>query len=313
VASRPATGDSGAEGSSQGKPDTTASSGGPTESQSPSPNSSAVAGVSHGGRPRRRVMRRKTLLPVILAAVAAAAAIFAIALYPRSHDFPIPSYPSIAMRSAFAIGTIEYGVIPVRRSVSDVYVRIILGPGIRHPPAHAPAPLLTLFLPPGIRFQTCPAGPCSYYQGGKQYYWTQYLKFTSTVPYSGETSGAALLDLRVRSDDLGYAFNGVTAAAAIPQVNYTGQGSPQLDTEYLHLSSPNRYDWSAFPPEFSDSSSIAWDETIANGAAQGRVSVGVDHANQAKDSNNTFIAGALIGLAGGALLSAIQEAFRVSE
>ena len=139
------------------------------------------------------------------------------------------------------------------------------------------------------------------------------MKFTPSVHYSQGITGAAEIQVFVRADDLGYAFNEVTAAAAIPRLYYVGPGSPFLVTEYDRVPSPNRYDWSAFPPTLSYGTEIAWEEKVTNGAAQGRVSVGVDHANQTKESNNTFIAGALIGLAGGALLSAIQEAFRSND
>jgi hypothetical protein len=237
----------------------------------------------------------------------------AIALYPSPNDFPTPSYPAFYVKSAFVIDYIYYRVIPVHRSITEITVQIILPPGRASPPPKEPAPIFNLVLPPGITFQSCPAGRCSYDQGTKQYSWAESLELTPSVRYSQGITGAAEVRVFVRADDLGYAFNEDTAAAAIPRLYYVGPGSPFLATEYDRVPSPNRYDWSAFPPEISYGSRIAWAETVTNGATPGRVSVGVDHANQTKDSNNTFIAGALIGLAGGALLSAIQEAFRSND
>jgi hypothetical protein len=40
----------------------------------------------------------------------------------------------------------------------------------------------------------------------------------------------------------------------------------------------------------------------------GTAAFGIDHARQASDTTWTFIAGALLGLGGGALLAAIQDA-----
>jgi hypothetical protein len=311
MASTPAMGSPAPESSASTEPDTTVPFG-PKESQPPPGDAYAVAGAGHG-RPQRRLRRRRSLLPVILALIGGVFFIVAVAIYPRPNDFPIPSYPLISVNSTFAINYIEYRVIPVNRSVTEVSVRVILTPGLAHPPPKAPHPFVYLYLPPGITFSSCPAGICSYYQSGERYYWVESFNFTPSVKYSQGITGAASIRVFVRADDLGYAFNEDNADAAIPQITYTGPGSPLLETEYDRVPSPNRYDWSAFPPGFSNGTIIAWGAQVTNGAAPGRVSVGVDHASQTRDSNDTFIAGALIGLAGAALLSAIQEAFRSND
>jgi len=313
MARTPPMGSPASESSAPTEPDTTVASG-PRESQPPAGDPSAVVAASHDGRPQRRVMRKKILLPIILAVIGGVLSIIAIALYPRPKDFPTPFYSSIEIKSAFEINYIEYRVIPVHRSLTEITLRIILAPGVKYPPPKAPAPLLNLDLPPGVAFQACPVGSCGTYQASNTHYWVGYLHFKPQVRYDvmGIT-GAAFIRLFVKADHFGYAFNAVTAAAAMPEVNYFGKGSPLLEAEYDQVPSPNRYDWSAFQPSFSDNTRIAWAETVTNTAVQGRVSVGVNHANQAKDNTNTFIAGALIGLAGGALLSAVQEAFRAHD
>jgi hypothetical protein len=55
---------------------------------------------------------------------------------------------------------------------------------------------------------------------------------------------------------------------------------------------------------------VVWNEQVTGGEAAGRVAVGINHGNQAWNDDKTFIAGAFIGLAGGALLSALQELLR---
>ena len=42
------------------------------------------------------------------------------------------------------------------------------------------------------------------------------------------------------------------------------------------------------------------------------VATGINHASEARDNDLTFLAGALVGVAGGALLSAIQEALHAN-
>ena len=52
---------------------------------------------------------------------------------------------------------------------------------------------------------------------------------------------------------------------------------------------------------------------MTGGRIPGRAAVGINHAEQTTDDNKTFVAGALIGLAGGALLSAVQEALHAND
>lgn len=274
---------------------------------------SAVAGANHDERAPRRVIQKKILLPVTLAVLAGVLFVAAFALYPTSNDFSTPSYPTIYVNSAATINFIDYRVIPVRHSVSEIIISLFLGQGTTYVPANTAA-TVQLYLPSGIAFQSCPAHSCNYYQNGRRYNWNQslYFKPTSTSEGLGRR-GVAIAHYLVKARDFGYAVNATTAAAALPEVFNIGRGSPQLITEYDRVLSPSDYDWSAFPPAFANDGMIVWQEPIPSGGSPGRVSIGVNHAAQTKDSNNTFIAGALIGLAGGALLSAIQEAFRAKD
>jgi hypothetical protein len=52
---------------------------------------------------------------------------------------------------------------------------------------------------------------------------------------------------------------------------------------------------------------------VAAGITSGRIATGVNHLAQAADDHRTFFAGALLGLAGGALLSAVQEALHARD
>jgi hypothetical protein len=74
------------------------------------------------------------------------------------------------------------------------------------------------------------------------------------------------------------------------------------------------YDWSSHPPATLSNSGAAWTEAVLPGSiynsgdTAGRVASGIDHTGQANHDTKTFITGVLPGLAGGALLSAVQEA-----
>lgn len=101
--------------------------------------------------------------------------------------------------------------------------------------------------------------------------------------------------------------------AAIPEVLYYGPGSPTLFTEYDNAPLGSNYDWSALPTLFGNGTKVLWSEPVTGGLSPGRIAVGINQANQTKNSNKTFFAGALIGLAGGALLSAVQEALHAND
>ena len=116
-------------------------------------------------------------------------------------------------------------------------------------------------------------------------------------------------DFSMSARNSGVLFNGVTASATIPTVFYHGTGKPGLATTF-YVPSASSYDWSSFPPVAANNSTAAWLVKRVGSNTPGRVAIGFNYARQASDSNKTFIAGALLGLAGGAILSAVQEALR---
>jgi hypothetical protein len=79
------------------------------------------------------------------------------------------------------------------------------------------------------------------------------------------------------------------------------------------LPAANTFDWSTFPPAIATAKYATWEQAITGDQLAGRIAVGVDHANDSRNTYLTFLAGALIGLAGGALLSAVQEALHAND
>jgi hypothetical protein len=122
-------------------------------------------------------------------------------------------------------------------------------------------------------------------------------------------TGLATTHVFVKAHNFGVTFNGVTAAAAIPEVLSKGAS---LITSY-HIPSASSYDWSSYPTAFLSSSGATWDEALISGDTVGWVASGINHIAQANDDSTTFIAGALLGLAGGAILSAVQEALHADD
>jgi hypothetical protein len=101
--------------------------------------------------------------------------------------------------------------------------------------------------------------------------------------------------------------DGVNASAAIPEILYGAGGQPKLLTLY-HLPSASSYDWSGSQTALVTSATAQWQTDVVSDDTPGQATVGVDHAAQQHDDIKIFIAGALLGIAGGAIIAAVQEA-----
>lgn len=281
----------------------------PEENQSsqPSRDSGTDTSAHPDDRQRSRPLAKKLLRPIVLAIVGGVLFVLAIALYPSPGEIASPSYVTLELRSTFSIGSVSYYVSQMSSSIAKILVVVELPLGVRQPAANAPATDFFLIPPPGITFQTCPNDFC--YWDGNGYYWTETLNFNEDDAGTGFTNATFF----VKAHSFGYAFNDVDAAAAIPQVTLDGPGSLSLHTQYDNATSANSYDWSALPTGFANATTASWDEQVTSGVNPGRVAVGINQGNEQKDSNKTFFAGALIGLAGGALLSAVQEFLHMND
>jgi hypothetical protein len=126
-----------------------------------------------------------------------------------------------------------------------------------------------------------------------------YFSFTRRTIFS--------VSFDVINQPFGYVEDGLQAAVAIPALTYDSPvGAPTLLASF-DVPDAGQYDWSADPPnEISDA--IYWRQTAFGGTLPSRIAIGIDHAEQSTDDRDTFIAGALIGLAGAALIAALQEA-----
>ena len=283
----------------------------PEESQPSQPPVSPVAAAS-AHRPRSRRPPKKILRPIILTVLSGVLFLVALILYPSPSESPTPSYATIETTSTLSIGIIGYQVSQVTPSIAKVVIEIILPTGVTYPPGKAPVLKLSLYLPPGTAFRTCPSDFCTLL-GGNYYQWAETLNFNSGISGGGTSPGEAIAAFFVRAHSFGYGTDGINASAAIPQVFYQGPGSPALEVAYFNATSADSYDWSAFPTEEVSGNLAFWDEPLTSGVAPGRVAVGIDHAGETRANNETFFAGALIGLAGGALLSAVQEALHAND
>ncbi|HEY1319114.1 MAG TPA: hypothetical protein VGF32_02655 [Streptosporangiaceae bacterium] len=225
-------------------------------------------------------------------------------LYPRTNELPSPAFARLAVSTTFPVAFIEYTVFQPSPSVAEVKISVVL-PTDSGPPAGAPLPSLALALPFGADFRDCHLPACEIRRKGNTSVsvWLEPLNFRPE-PGSGST---AVADFFVKASSFGVTSDGVNASAAIPEILYGGGGQPKLLTLY-HLRSASSYDWSGSQTALVTSATAQWQTDVVSTDTPGQAAVGVDHAAQQQDDIKIFIAGALLGIAGGAIIAAVQEA-----
>ena len=270
----------------------------PLGSQPPAP-ARPQESPTPGPAPAKRQVLKTIMAPLVLGVLGLALLLAAFKLYPSPADLPAPATTRVDIeltslhQGAPPLSFIYYQVGQVSPGVARLQIQVTLA-GRRS--AGAGVGLLVA-LPAGTPLMYCrPA--CIGHTG-------------SVVQLF--TSGQVTADFLVKARDFGVAANGVIASAAIPEINYIkGKGAPILVTGY-ELPSASSYDWSSYPAAQLGSSFAIWHETVTAGITSGRIATGVNNVAQANDDHRTFFAGALLGLAGGALLSAVQEALHARD
>ena len=76
---------------------------------------------------------------------------------------------------------------------------------------------------------------------------------------------------------------------------------------YYEIPAAASYDWPSFQPEGFQDGRVIWAEDLSSNDTQSRVAVGINYSAQTRDDFMIFLAGALVGLMGGALIGAVQE------
>lgn len=113
----------------------------------------------------------------------------------------------------------------------------------------------------------------------------------------------------------GYSTNGVNASAALPELLYTGSHQPSF---YIYEAIPgaDHYSWTGVAPEYLTSRGAQWSELSGSAPGPGQAmqevnsnnAAGINREAQGEDEHLTLLAGALLGAAGAAAISALQEA-----
>jgi hypothetical protein len=245
--------------------------------------------------------RMKTILaPLILAVLGLALLVWAYTLYPRGTALSTPPNSSLEIDTTFSIGFVGYGTRQESSTTAAMFVTVSLPSGLTRPPAGKATAHLSVEPPSQITFWHCLPPHCTRPLG-------KPIRGILTEALAFNSAGEADFWFFVKHGNFGAAYNGVTAAAAIPAVIYNGPGKPLLAIA-VHIPSAGSYDWSSFPTAKTTSDTGDWVEPLANGYTPGRAAVGINYSAQSWDDFKNFVAGALFALGGGSILAAVIEA-----
>jgi hypothetical protein len=238
------------------------------------------------------------ITPVVLAVLGLVLLPVALALYPSSTATSAPAYSRLSVLTNQRIVDVDYVAIQVKPTLAKIIVSVV-----RQLPAKpivgAPAPYLTLVVSPpvGTSFGSCYGGCAKVHGPIPAFTWTVHL------PFNGAYAAEAFF---VKAKSLGVSDNGENALVAIPEFFYTGVGSPEFLAGY-DIPSAGSYDWSALPPAAFKGSAVGWTEPIIYYDTPAKIAVGINQSRQSSDNHLAFLAGALLGVAGGAIIGAVQE------
>lgn len=262
----------------------------------------------------RRSRWRKLFIPFAFFAMSAGLGIltFTVVYPPAETGIPEPYYSTMQIYTSAPINSVGVTVEqdnPKTTAVVAVSIGLVQNASTR--PQNG---TILLTLPVGITFRCDP---------------TAYCRNRTSVAPSAEIerfrfkSGSASCFFLISAHNFSVNFDDINAYAAIPEIilHLKGPGSENpIMIIGFHVPAPASYDWSSFPSSFPSSFSpsrggptIAWAEPLVGGETPGRVINGTNHARQRTDANMTFLAGALIGVAGAALLISVQEAMHSSD
>jgi hypothetical protein len=261
-------------------------------------------------RPPRRGGRRKLVTPVALALLGIALLLATVVVWPDDNQPATPSSIYMVIDTSLPINLIKYDVMVLGPDRYQIGL-LLQAPSV----SSNSVANVSIYLPRGwqfgsctrIGFSSCRRSPIASQQG---YY------PGSTGDWVMRVAGVSLLrvgylDINIRGASFGYATNGLQESVAMPQIQFDSNVNCELAVVYQGLPDPQKYDWSGFPTDELTSGYASWIEQVTNGVEPGRVAVGIDHTAQSRDDLATFLAGALVGLAGAALIGAVQESLRL--
>ena len=258
---------------------------------------------------------KRPYISITLAVIGLAILPLAFWVLPSGDQPPTPSAPLVSIGTNAPVNDMTYQV--VRKGPSRYLLSVILQTSSVVTPKDSKdnTANVEIFLPRRWEFgpcvgskSACVGRPAAGVPKGRVPYPGTVRVWHIGFPYS--TTEARLV-IFIKGRDFGYTSNSVTENVAMPQVEFSDPVNLRLSVVYQDLPSLENYDWSSFPPTTETRTYAGWFELIMNGNVQARMATGIDHGAQTRENRDTFLAGALVGIAGSALIGAAQEAIHL--
>jgi hypothetical protein len=263
---------------------------------------------------------RQYLPPLLLLCLAVAFGVAAWVALPRESPIYQPAAFDILVDTSERVERIEIDVVRWGSKHDDVSIGVDVTTDAPARPAQDVSGHVALSLPRGVKIPACSEQFCHHPLGGDTLVFLT-LNFSSTgtlPPYFSSPEGpkrAARVTQSFNAQQFAWDANGVSAVVQLPSVHLRnersrgGSDAPLvLVTYYLR---PAGYDWTGGPrPTLTHTDSVSWVQALP--ALTNPVLVSATNpAAQQHAAFMTFFAGALVGVAGGGLIGAVQEAIHL--
>jgi hypothetical protein len=275
----------------------------PPSGSLPSPPASRVPDVRQRAAPR---LVRRLIIILGLLLIGLATGIWAIALFPSRPQVVTPASFIVLLANGTSINNIFVTITPEGPSAEGVELSASIDPGSR--PLSRTGGVISLVFPEKVVIKKCPTGAICYSKPGESV-------FVIGIPITLGQSGATRnYNFVVSNVHFGFSSNGESAVADLPTVLGGGRASTgEVLFITYQVQGAAGYDWS-IPPLLVAAGRVGWSEplTVPSSStlypeAQPSEVTGINHAAEAQDSQDTFISGILLGVAGAAVIAGAQE------
>ncbi len=261
---------------------------------------SPAGGVSAAEEDKTWLSRelRKIVTVIALALIAVGVGVWAVALFPPRQVITTPSTFSLRIFSSVRI----YGMILNIARVTRTEDRFLIFANTADSSAKRKGVggTITLDFANPTSIVRCPApADCRSAKTGA----------VATMPLgSGDKGTTRAVTLIIRNSSCGFAASREMALVQTPTVNYTSHHHTGTMLEiYYNVPAADNFEWSV-PPDSVGDRLASWNLSLSDAQpTQAQTIVGTDSASQDQDNFDTFIAGVLLGVAGGAAIAVVQE------
>lgn len=283
----------------------------------------------HSDGSQNRVLRfvSRNRSALLLFVVSIVTGCLALALFPRRPAVSGPSPFGMAIFTSGRVESVEIDVVQSRGVGATMTVTLVVElpatPGTRQQP---PSGSVDLSLPAALHPTRCDDHPGCNRQtlanAGAHDSKDYQVPLTYDMPEL--FSATAKASIAIRETDLAWAEDQVNLEGELPQVAvYPDDATSTAPTVSFAYSIPQlaRYDFTRGPQPQIALNKSAWSEPTQRSTGEAAIGganfvvnesdfAGTDHRAEQHDGDSLFLAGALVGIAGGALIGSLQEAIR---